>query len=130
MANSEEPQEYVLLLARKSVEARNTAPVLNVLTSEAFERADPQSLIGCLALYIDGYDDDPRELHEVPAVQVFFRTLEQEVPHILFYLSPECGSVHLFCASAWAKSRADGIAYIPTARDFAGCEDTLFRELP
>ncbi len=52
MANSEEPQEYVLLLARKSVEARNTAPVLNVLTSEAFERADPQSLIGCLALYI------------------------------------------------------------------------------
>lgn len=107
-----EPHKYLLLLTRTNVEALDLSPVLTLLKSPTVKQANPRHLIGCLSLFIDGYDDDPRELHEVPAVRAFFRELEHQVPHILFYLSPDHGSVNLFCAAAWAKPGADRQAYM------------------
>ena len=111
-----EPKKYLLLLMRTHVEALDLSPVLDLLNRPTITQANPRHLIGCLSLFIDGYDDDPRELHEVEAVRAFFRELERQVPHILFYLSPDHGSVNLFCAAAWAKSQAEGQAYIPVPK--------------
>lgn len=42
-----------------------------------------------LVIWVSGYDDDPRELCQIPEVCSFFRALNQQWPHWLAYLNAE-----------------------------------------
>lgn len=41
----------------------------------------------CLTMTFDGYDDDPRELYEVPEVRAYMRKLMDHCPWLAFLLS-------------------------------------------
>ena len=48
-----------------------------------------------LFLQVVGYDDDSRELPEIPEVRDFFTKLTQAWPHWMWFLSRELGTLHL-----------------------------------
>ena len=49
-----------------------------------------------LVFIVCGYDEDPRELAEIPQVRAFFARLVQEWPHWLWFLARGVGVVGLF----------------------------------
>ena len=44
-----------------------------------------KQLMGSLELVVEGYDDDPRELYEIPEVRWFFSSLHRAWPHALYF---------------------------------------------
>ena len=44
-----------------------------------------QGMINSLALMIEGYDDDPREIYAIPEVRTFYQQLWQRWPYWLFF---------------------------------------------
>ena len=54
------------------------------------------------------YDDDPRELFEIPEVAAYVKHIFAECPHIVYYLLPDQGAIRtwLFClAGARIKNK-------------------------
>lgn len=45
-----------------------------------------RKLHGGLILHFTGYDDDPRELYEIPETKVFFEKLNKEIPNIIYFI--------------------------------------------
>lgn len=65
-----------------------------------------------MSIVIGGYDDDPRELFEIPEVYSYLHGLDQEWPFWFFFCTPESIRLIGMClASAVAVS--PGKAYIP-----------------
>ena len=48
-----------------------------------------------LAFMVEGYDDDPRELPEIPEVRAYFKALSQAWPHWLWFLTRSFGAIPL-----------------------------------
>src|SRR5665811_76711 len=48
-----------------------------------------------VAISVAGYNDDPRELVEIPEVRLFFKRLTEEWPHWLWFLNRDIGAVGL-----------------------------------
>jgi hypothetical protein len=51
--------------------------------------------MGKVSIGVHGYDDDPRELFEIPEVRVFFRELDRQFPFWFFFLSTASGGLTL-----------------------------------
>lgn len=48
-----------------------------------------------LMFIVDGFDDDPRELAEIPEVRAYFQTLVKQWPHWLWFLHRNVGALSL-----------------------------------
>jgi hypothetical protein len=81
----------------------------------AFVSSAPDAWIGNVALVFTGYDDDLRELWEVPEVRRWFAGFVAEVPHLLMFLSPEFGSTKLYFALLLPQ--LDNAHVIPALQD-------------
>lgn len=64
--------------------------------SDFLRRFDPANLpkdkalgamINSLILTVEGFDDDPREIHSIPEVRAFYQELQQEWPFGLYFCS-------------------------------------------
>jgi hypothetical protein len=53
-----------------------------------------------VAILVDGFDDDPRELWQVPQVREYFRRLFDECPFIMLVSHPDGGLLKVF-ATCW-----------------------------
>ena len=42
---------------------------------------------------VDGYNDSPDEIYEIPAVRAYYRKLDQEWPYLLFFTNTELESL-------------------------------------
>lgn len=85
----------LLHISRTSIESCNVASSLEKLlvltdTREAFYRFRES-----LAICIDGYDHDARQLAEIPEVRAYFARLTQEWPHWLWFLVRDAGMIAL-----------------------------------
>lgn len=80
-------EQLLLVISREEVESQNTVPALGVLNSllESPEKALAYKENVDLSFY--GYDDDPRELFEIPEVRNFASQLDDKFPFWLFFLS-------------------------------------------
>ena len=86
----------VLYLSREEVESGNVASALERLHIIADTRESAMRYRESLVFIVCGYDDDPRELAEIPQVRAFFARLVQEWPHWLWFLARGVGAVGLF----------------------------------
>ena len=86
----------VLYLSREEVESGNVASALERLHIIADTRESAMRYRESLVFIVCGYDEDPRELAEIPQVRAFFARLVQEWPHWLWFLSRGVGAVGLF----------------------------------
>ncbi|MGH8432980.1 MAG: hypothetical protein ACRERX_00535 [Pseudomonas sp.] len=76
---------------------------------------DPRHVWSCkgaLSLVIAGYDDDPRELFEIPEVCRYLHGLDQEWPFWFFFLTPSSIRLVGMCLAS-AVTVAPGKVYMP-----------------
>jgi hypothetical protein len=95
LAANTEPAILLLEISRHEIETGNYTSSLERLMVIADNRESALCYRESLLLLITGYDDDQRELPEIPEVRQFFTRLTNEWPHWLWFLSREQGTISL-----------------------------------
>lgn len=78
-----------VVVSRQEVESLDTGPALSVLRRLL---ETPQTALAHMEgvdIAFHGYDDDPRELSEVPEVRDYVHALDEQFPFWLFFLSKQ-----------------------------------------
>lgn len=92
-------EELVLLeISRPTIERGQVAAILTRLLALTDTREHILAYQGRVSFMISGFDDDPRELPEVPSVRRFVAQLSIEWPHWLWFLLRNSGAVPLWMA--------------------------------
>ncbi len=95
LANNTEPAIVVLEIGREQIQSCNFATTLERLMILTDTRENVLRYRDSLFLQFAGYDDDPRELAEIPEVRAFFAQLSNEWPNWLWFLGREAGYISL-----------------------------------
>lgn len=98
LAENSEPAFVVLNISRREIESGNIAGALDRLLVLVDSARNVRLYRESLAFQVGGYDDDPREITEIPEVRAFFRRLSAQWPHWLWFLHREIGAVGLLLA--------------------------------
>jgi hypothetical protein len=80
-------QPLYVLISREEVELRDLTAPLAILRSLIASPEAAQSYIESVDIAFGGYDDDARELFEIPEVRDYVYRLDSEFPYWLFFLS-------------------------------------------
>ena len=88
-------EPVVLMISRREVEAGDIASVLSRLNPFLATRQDAWRYRGQMTLIVDGYNDDPRELVDIPAVRSLLRQLEAAWPHWAYFFNQVDDSIKL-----------------------------------
>lgn len=75
-----------LTIDRKSIETSNLKDIDDSLNH--FIKNGVRNFKSKLAIQVDGYDDDPREIFEIPDVKVYYTKVFAKYPHLMYFLSP------------------------------------------
>lgn len=98
---------------------------------DGFQRivADPpfaRSLQGAMTILFEGYDDDPREIEEIPEAIGHLRLIHTELPWLLYFLPPHptAGTIMKFSAAFGGVVRKapdppGGVTVAPTGETIA-----------
>src|SRR5437870_2320009 len=84
-----------VVVGREEVEACNATEVLKTLNKLTANKVTVLKFMGKVSIGVHGYDDDLRELFEIPEVRLFFRELDQQFPFWFFFLSTATGALTL-----------------------------------
>jgi hypothetical protein len=76
-------------LDRKDIEECNISNALKFLTDLLCAREIVMSMKDKIEISVDGYDDDPRELYEIPEVLEFLRRLDDAWPYWILFQHPK-----------------------------------------
>lgn len=95
LANITEPVVLIFTLSKRDIEACNVASALERLHVLTDTRDAVKRFRDSLAFQVVGYDDDPRELAEIPEVRAFFARITQDWPHWLWFLHRKVGMIPL-----------------------------------
>jgi len=98
LADNVEPAIVILTITRRAIETANLAGMLERLHVLTDSRENVIRYRESIVFQVDGYDDDPRELSEIPEVRNYFRTLTSEWPHWIWFLHRRMGAVPLLFA--------------------------------
>ena len=86
-------EPVVLMFSRRQVETCDVNEPLASLRELTADRKVALEFCGRVSLVIDGYNDDPRELFEIPEVRAYLKRLDQEWPYWFFFLSQADDSI-------------------------------------
>jgi hypothetical protein len=95
LANSTGEVIVVLELSRREIETGNIASALERLMVMTDTKENALRFQECLLINVTGYDDDSRELAEVPEVRRFMGDLIQQWPHWMWFLARDSGAIPL-----------------------------------
>lgn len=114
----------ILMFSRRQVEACDVDEPLPFLRSLTTDRHTALEFCGRLSLVVDGYNDDPRELFEIPEVRAYINRLDQAWPRWFFFLSQADESIKLL-----ESCLCDTIEVVPgvTSVDMEHLERSLAR---
>jgi len=68
----------VLMISRRQVEEPDLASVLKGLRPFTATREDAWLYRGQMSLVVSGYEDDPREIVDIPQARLFLKNLARE----------------------------------------------------
>jgi hypothetical protein len=88
-------EPLILMFSRRQVETCDIDEPLQLLHRFIADRRSAIEYCGRISLVIDGYNDDPRELFEIPAVRAYLKRLDQEWPYWFFFLSQADESIKM-----------------------------------
>lgn len=101
-------EPVVLLISRRQVEQRDLASVLNELKLLLATRQDTWLYRGQVTLVVDGYNDDLRELVDIPQVRGFLRALERQWPYWAFFFNQVDDSIKILASCVCGASYPGG----------------------
>lgn len=85
----------VLAISRQEIERGHVGDAADRLLQITDDPALALHAVDRLVLWVSGYDDDPRELGQIPEVRAFFQALHAHWPYWLAYLNEEGGQLPL-----------------------------------
>jgi hypothetical protein len=85
----------ILVFSRRQVETSDLAEPLQFMRRLTADRHTALEFCGRISLVIDGYNDDPRELFEIPEVRAYITRLDQAWSYWFFFLSQADESIKL-----------------------------------
>ena len=88
-------EPVVLMISRREVEAVDIASVLSRLKVFLATREDAWLYRGQMTLVVDGYNNDPRELVDIPEVRTLLRQFEAEWPYWAYFFNQVDDSIKL-----------------------------------
>ena len=93
-------------------------PALNVLESVLYDAETVQMFRGRVGISFDGYDNDARELYEIPGVRRYLAALDSKFPYWFYFLSTRDDTLKMIalCLCRTKKIKA-GFAF-PEPHDF------------
>ena len=121
-------EPVVLMISRREVEAKDLASVVSRLKVFLATREDAWRYRGQMTLVVDGYNHDPRELVDIPAVRALLRDLEAAWPYWAHFFNQvddsiklllSCVAGHRFLGRGAVEMDADLVAGA-LARGFGG----------
>jgi hypothetical protein len=86
------------MISRRAIDAMDVASVVNTLKPLLASKDEAWRHRGQLVLAIDGYEDDPRELVDVPKVRVFLYMLNEAWPYWAYFFNQVDSTITLFLA--------------------------------
>jgi hypothetical protein len=104
------------MIPRREMEAADLASVLSRLRVFLATREDAWWYRGQMTLAVDGYNNDPRELVDIPEVRALLSGLEAEWPYWAFFFNQVDDSIKLLL-SCVAGSRFLGRGAVETDAD-------------
>jgi hypothetical protein len=119
-------------ITREEVEAGHIAGPLARLMVLTDSRASVFLHQGALVLHFEGYEDEARELFEIPGLRAFMQALVREWPHWLWFLKRGSNSIPLLfaflCRVEVVPGRMGNEARLSDGEEFAQVlEDLLAR---
>lgn len=88
-------EPVVLMISRREVEAGDLASVMSRLKVFLATREDAWLYRGQMTLVVDGYNNDPRELVDIPEVRTLLRGLESSWPQWAYFFNQVDDSIKL-----------------------------------
>ena len=103
----------VVEFARRHIESGYIAEMLEVLKPMAENRENAEFFEGRVTFYFSGWDDDPRELAEIPELRAWFNRLTGEFPYWLHFAEKQGDTLflalRLLCAGHYEKGQDMGM---------------------
>jgi hypothetical protein len=94
----------VLVISRREVESGDLASILSRLKVFRANREDTWRYRGQMTLVVDGYNDDPRELVDIPEVRQLLKRFEAAWPFWAFFFNQVDDSIKLLLSCAAGAS--------------------------
>lgn len=105
----EQPNRMLYVISREDVKVGRTEDLEDFFMYLTFSREVALLCMQKVEFTVDGYNDDPRELYEIPEVVRYLGKLNKIFPYWLFYQLPEGKWLDLLlaCLSGGAIERAE-----------------------
>ncbi len=94
-----------LRISRIEIETHATKRAVAFLQSLTQEKNVAWAARGKLALTVDGYNDDPREIYEIPEVRRFLKTLHSHWKYWFFFANEICSTLSVVLNSVVAAKK-------------------------
>lgn len=101
-------EPVVLVISRCQVETGDMASVLTELKPFLATREDAWLYRNQMALVVDGYNEDPRELVDIAEVCAFLQSLERAWPYWAYFFNQVDDSLIIFLSCLCAASYPGG----------------------
>jgi len=95
-----------LSIPRNAIDKSSLEPTLATLQGMVKDKASALSNMRKLHVQVLGYDDDPRELFEIPEVRSFLAALDSHFPHWFLLLAPDAEFLPLLMLSLYEPAKA------------------------
>ena len=95
VANNSDPSLVVLQISREEVEAKNVAHPLDMLMVLTDNKDKFFLYKESLVVVFDGYEDDPREMAQIPEVRKYIKHLVEIWPYFPWFMVRNAGCVAL-----------------------------------
>lgn len=96
-----------IVIAREDIEKGDITDTLDLLNSILINRETILKFCGRVAVFVEGYDSDPRELFEIDEVRSFLSKLNDEFPYWFYFIVRDDGGSNLGfisrCLCEWKK---------------------------
>ena len=106
-----------VVISRRDVERLTIDSTLDTLQAALSDAETVRLFQGRVDVVFEGWNDDPRELYEIPEVRTFLHRLDAEWPYWLYFLSTELETLRIVTLCLCDAGKAGvGLAQIsPTA---------------
>lgn len=101
-----EPDLVIYQISRSRIEAGDWHPLAEQFDAERLSEKQLRNLFGRAVWTLDGFDSDPAELYEIPAVRRFLAAWHRHRPHWLFFGSLDTDSLKVMYVCLLEKAVA------------------------